>query len=121
MAPPCGWGCLRRSRDLFVAYRDDSRALGDVEGQQRERVLLADGLHRPPDRMAAGPAGRQRALVAKWALEAAERGEDDSAFVGLVVVVEQVPGHAPSLPRRLRPDIGRPPSIGHPDFLIYEP
>src|SRR3954447_131731 len=116
-----GWGCLRRSRDLHLADRDGRRALGDVEGQQRERVLLACGLHRPPDRMAAAPAGRQRALVAKRALEAAKCGEDDSALVRLVVVLEQVAGHAPTLPRRRRPDIGRPPWIGHPDFSLCGP
>ena len=86
-----------------------------------ERVLLGRGLHRPPDRVAARPAGGQRAPVAERALEAAERGERDATLVRLVVVVEQVPGHAPTLPRRRRPDIGLQPSIGHPDFSICGP
>src|SRR3954451_16919160 len=88
-----GWGRPRRLRDLHLANRDGRGALGDVEGQQRERVGLARGLHRPPDRVAARTAGRERALVAKRAREATESGESDAALVRLVVVVEQVAGH----------------------------
>ena len=45
-----------------LADRDGRRALGDEERQQRERVLLARGVDRPPDRVAAGTAGGERAL-----------------------------------------------------------
>ena len=38
-----------------------------------------------------------------------EGGEDDSAFLWLVAVLEQVTGHAFSVWPRRRPDIGAPP------------
>ena len=45
-------------------------ALGDVGGQQRERVLFGRRLDRPPDRVPAGAARGERRLVAKRALGA---------------------------------------------------
>ena len=92
-----------------LAHARGGRALGDVERQQRERVLLARGLDGPPDRVPAGAARGERRPVAKRASVPFEGGEDDAALVRLVVVVEQVVGHAddPAAPRPR--DIGEPP------------
>jgi len=47
--------------------------------------------------------------MAKRAFVPLERGEDDTALVWLVVVVEQVTGHATRFAPPGRPDIGAPP------------
>src|SRR5262245_30811236 len=47
------------SWDLHFADVGDRGALGHVERQKPERVLLAVGVHRPPDLVTAGAARRE--------------------------------------------------------------
>jgi hypothetical protein len=77
-----------RSWDLHLADAADGRALGDVGGEQPERFGFALGFDRPPDRVSAGAARGEGWTVAKWALVSSERGEDDSALLRLVAVLE---------------------------------
>src|SRR3954451_19130628 len=98
-----------RSWDHDLAHASDRRALRDEERQEPQRVLLAGGLDRPPDRVAAGRAGGQRRAVAERALVALEGGERDAALVRLVAVLDEEAGHAARLTRRRHPYIGRPP------------
>src|SRR5689334_3507329 len=90
-------GGMARSRDLDLADARDGGAGGDVVREQPERAGLGLGFDRPPDRVAAGAAGRERGLMAKRAVVALERGEDDAALLRLVTVVEQVTRHGSSL------------------------
>src|SRR5262249_28295531 len=100
--PSCSW-------DLNLTDAADGGALGHVVRQQPERVLFAGGLHRPPDRVAAGAARGQGRLVAKRAVVSFERGEYHAALLRLVAVVEQVAGHEPTVPPCRRADIGGSP------------
>src|SRR5205823_398638 len=101
MAPPSrrAWHTRTRSRDLHLAHARGGGAVGDVRGQQPERVLFGCRFDRPPDRVSAGATRRERRLVPKRASMTPERCEDDAAFVRLVAVMKQVTGHEPSLPR----------------------
>src|SRR3954447_20800788 len=109
---PCGESGSSRDHDLADA--SERRALRDEERQQLQRVLLAGGLDRPPDRVAAGRAGGQRGAVAERALMALESGERDAALVRLVAVLDDEAGHMARLTPRRHPDIGRPPRYLHP-------
>jgi len=104
-----GEGLGTRSWDLDLAHARCSGALGDVAGQQPERVLFGCRFDRPPDRVPAEAARRQGCPVAKWTSVSLEGGEDDAALIRLVAMVEQVAGHEPSLLPRRRCDIGAPP------------
>src|SRR6266511_74456 len=82
-----------------------------VVGRDRELEAISDAsvlggcaFDRPTDRVAAGATGGERGAVAEWALVPLERGKDDTALLRLVVVVQQVVGHAARLPPRCRPD-----------------
>jgi hypothetical protein len=75
--------------DLDLVHARDIGSLRDVRRKQAERVLFGLGFYRPPDRVPARPARRERGLVAKWALMAFEGGEDDAALPRLVMVLEQ--------------------------------
>ncbi len=77
--------------------------------QQPERVVFARGVDRPPDRVAAGVAGCERRSMTERALVPLERREHDATLVRLVAVLQEVTGHASSLPPRARIDIGRTP------------
>jgi hypothetical protein len=100
---------LLLSWDVDLAHARRGSALRDVGRQQLERVLYGCAFDRPPDRVAAGAARGERRAVAKSAFVPPEGGKDDTALVRLVVVVQQVVGHAARLPLRCRPDIGAPP------------
>ena len=63
----------------------------------------------PPDRVPAGAAGRDGGLAPERALVAAEGGEDDSALVRLMAVVEEEAGHVASLAPHGPPHIGATP------------
>src|SRR5437016_10460186 len=100
---------LLLSWDVDLGDGRGGRALRDVARQQPECVVLSCGFDRPPDRVPTGAARRERRSVAKGAFVPLERGEDDTALVRLVVVVEQVTGHGARLAPPGRPDIGAPP------------
>ena len=108
---PCGWKWGTRSRDANLGDERGRCSLGHVERKQREGGRLAGGFHDPPDRMPTGVARRESALVAKRALEAAEPGEHNAAFIWFVLVVEEVAGHESRLPRCPSLHIRRAPSM----------
>ena len=97
------------SWDVDLTHARGGRTLSDVAGQQPERVLCGRALDRPPDRVTAGAARGECRQVTKWAFVPLERGENGAALMGLVVVVEQVLGHATRLTPRGRSDIGGTP------------
>src|SRR4051794_35789138 len=108
-----GYGCIEvsfgGSGDDDFGHACDRRALGDEERQLPQRVLLAGGLDRPPDRVAAGEARDQRRAVAERAFVALEGRERDTALVRLVAVLDQEARHATSVPAmRPRRIGGRP-------------
>src|SRR4051794_14539206 len=111
-----GYGCIGVSFRGMGGSRDDDlgdpsggRALRDEERKLSQRVLLAVGLDRPPDRVATDRAGGQRRAMAEGTLVALEGGECDAALVRLVAVLDDEAGHAARLTPRPRPYIGRPP------------
>src|SRR3954447_21642735 len=108
------WGGSGSSRDHDLTHASDGRALRDEERQQPQRVLLAGGLDRPPNRVASRRAGGQRRAVAERALVALEGSERDAAVVRLVAVLDQEARHATRLTPRRHPDIGRAPRYLHP-------
>src|SRR4051794_14111679 len=111
-----GYGCIegllrgiRESRDDEFSHASDRRALGDEERELPQRVLLARGLDRPPDRVATGEARGQRRAVAERAFVTLEGRERDAALVRLVAVMDQEARQAMSIPASPDPDIGATP------------
>jgi hypothetical protein len=99
-----GW-----SWDLDLADTADGRALGDVVGEEPERLLLGLGLDRPPDRVSAGAARREGRAMTQRAPVSLEGGEDDAALLRVVAMLEQVAGHESSFARTGCADIGASP------------
>src|SRR3954451_18325718 len=97
------------SGDDDFGHACDRRALGDEERELPQRVLLAGGLNRPPDRVAAGEARGQRRAVTERAFVTLEGRERDAALVRLVAVMDQEARHATSIPAIPDPDIGARP------------
>jgi hypothetical protein len=101
-----------RVRDLDVADGDRGGTPGDVGRQQRERRLVARGLHAPPQGMPAFEAGAGRRLPAQRAVEAPPRREDRRALRGGVLLVEQEGRHDRSLAPLAPPYLRERPSSG---------
>src|SRR3954462_6924119 len=115
-----GYGCIAGfiwvsfggsggSRDHDLAHASERRVLRDEERQELQRVRLAGGLDRPPDRVAAGRAGGQRRAVAERAVVTLEGGERDAALMRRVAVLDGEAGHAARLTPGPHAYIGRPP------------
>jgi hypothetical protein len=74
-----------------------------------ERVVLAGGLHPPPDRVPALTSRRERRAAAQRALVRAEGGEHDAEVVRLVAVVDEEARDGRASRWRALRDIARPP------------
>jgi len=95
-----------RSGDLHVEDVRGSRPCREVTGQLGEGLVGAGRVDHPPHGVIAGKARSERATVAQRAGAAFERGEDGTAVLGLVMVLEEVSAHAASLGQWRRRDIG---------------
>jgi hypothetical protein len=95
--PPESRQARCRSRDLDVSHLDRKRATGHVARQEREGGGGAFGLHAPPERVAAGEAGRRCVPVAERTVEAGPGRKGRGAVVRFMAVMKEKEGHAASL------------------------
>ena len=95
--------------NLDLSDLDCRRALSDVEGQELESFSGAGGVDEPPDRVAAEEARGDRRLVTQWAGMTFERGKRDAAVSRVMLMLEQIAGHARRLAAPGASDIGEAP------------
>src|SRR3954447_17388336 len=100
---------VQRSGDVNVTDFDGAGARAQLRGELAQRLGLGGRLDAPPDRVAAGQAGRRGARVPQGAPEALPRGERGGAFAGLVEVKEEEERHGSTFPPSALPYIGDDP------------
>src|SRR5512136_473999 len=74
-------------RDVDLVHARDGGALGDVWREQPQRLRFARGVNRPPDRVPARTARRERGAVTEWTRVSFEGGKDDPALARLMAML----------------------------------